>query len=324
MNNIENRPSVAPTTATRKPVIAIMGEFSVGKSTLSNLLLGANPLPVKVTATQLPPVWISYGDRSPFREDLEGNVFPVDLTRLDEVPLEETSIIRIFLQSENLELCDFIDMPGISDPNMDSEVWERVIPNADAVIWCTHATQAWRQSEAAVWKTMRPELFENSFLLITRIDKLLSARDRKKVIKRVARETDGLFSDLFPISLTQAMEATEDRELWEKCGAEAFTQSLVDLMHKLSGENVAPDQPAPRTVRPQIVENTEPNIVRLDAPAGAPYVRPNRVVPSRVKDLTPTDRTFRRPDRPAATISTDAGREPRQIDRPQTGARDII
>ena len=55
-----------------KPVIAIMGEFSVGKSTLSNLLIGSNPLPVKVTATQLPPIWLSYGEQDPFREDLDG------------------------------------------------------------------------------------------------------------------------------------------------------------------------------------------------------------------------------------------------------------
>jgi len=33
----------------RRPRIALMGEFSAGKSTLSNLLLGARPLPEKVT-----------------------------------------------------------------------------------------------------------------------------------------------------------------------------------------------------------------------------------------------------------------------------------
>ena len=41
-----------------------------------------------------------------------------------------------------LELCDIIDFPGISDPNMPAEVWQRVISKADAVIWCSHAVQA--------------------------------------------------------------------------------------------------------------------------------------------------------------------------------------
>ena len=40
----------------RKPVIALMGEFSAGKSTLLNLLVGRNILPTQVTATRMPPV----------------------------------------------------------------------------------------------------------------------------------------------------------------------------------------------------------------------------------------------------------------------------
>ena len=43
------------------------------------------------------------------------------------------------------------DMPGVSDPSMQQQYWEDVVKTNDHVIWCTHATQAWRQSEAAIW-----------------------------------------------------------------------------------------------------------------------------------------------------------------------------
>ena len=67
-----------------RPVIALMGEFSAGKSTLANLLLGEGRSPVQVTATQLPPVWFSYGSEAPYKVDLDGNedpnaLFPQDL-----------------------------------------------------------------------------------------------------------------------------------------------------------------------------------------------------------------------------------------------------
>ena len=106
-------PQTVKTDATpaRKPRLAIMGEFSVGKSTLSNLLLGASPLPVKVTATQLPPVWLSHGTQAPYREDLAGNKSPVDLDNLALVPLDETAVIRIFLEADILEMFDLIYMP---------------------------------------------------------------------------------------------------------------------------------------------------------------------------------------------------------------------
>ncbi len=220
----------------RKPVLALMGEFSAGKSTLANLLIGSQYLPVQVVATRLPPVWITYGSEPPYCVDLAGNKHSVDLDRLIDVPLNETMYISISQQHDMLQQCDLIDMPGISDPNMSVEVWQRLIPKADAVIWCTHATQAWRQSEAAVWAEMPDELYERSVLLLTRFDKLVSEKDRTRVIKRVKRETAGLFADLLPISLLQATQTQDDFDAWAKSGAEEFAQKLAELLHRLSEE----------------------------------------------------------------------------------------
>jgi GTPase Era involved in 16S rRNA processing len=41
--------------------VAILGEFSSGKSTLANVLLGRVSSPVRVTATQVPPIWYTHG-----------------------------------------------------------------------------------------------------------------------------------------------------------------------------------------------------------------------------------------------------------------------
>ena len=281
----------------RKPRLAIMGEFSAGKSTLSNLLIGSQPLPVKVTATQLPPVWISYGDQVPYREDLNGDVHEVDLNNLDAVSLADTALIRIFLKSEILELCDLIDMPGISDPNMDAAVWERVLPIADGVIWCSHATQAWRQSEAAVWKSVPEKLYANSFLLLTRYDKLLNQSDRERVVKRVMRETKGMFAGIYPISLTNAIAAQDDRGQWELSGAEEFAQDLIDLVQDLS-LRLEPPVPMQPVVQAQPTPEPAENVLRLDEakPSNPQPVNPGRIMPSRVQVGVSAART-RRPAR---------------------------
>jgi hypothetical protein len=221
---------------TRKPRIAIMGEFSSGKSTLCNVLMGAKPLLEKVTATQLPPVWLSYGPDDAYTKGLDGHAYDLDLAELEQVSLETTEHIRIFMKSDILRYCDLIDMPGISDPSMSSEVWERMAHMADAVLWCTHATQAWRQSESGVWSTFPKEMQHNSLLLITRFDKLVNESDRAKVLKRVKQETEGLFSEVYPVSLLQAMKAGEDEEKWAESGADAFARALFDVIHRIVDE----------------------------------------------------------------------------------------
>ncbi len=220
-------------TGARHPRVALMGEFSAGKSTLSNLLIGQSALPVNVTATQLPPVWISYGDDAPYKVGLDGEELDID-TSFTGVSVNDTRHVRVFLESKFLEHCDLIDMPGISDPNMAAEVWQRVIHEADIVLWCSHATQAWRQSEAAVWATMPPDLYEKSLLLLTRMDRILSERDRDRVVRRVRRETEGLFRDVLPVSLIKAVEANGDPELWAESGADALITTLMGLVDEVA------------------------------------------------------------------------------------------
>lgn len=257
-----------------KPVLCLMGEFSAGKSTLSNLLIKTAALPVNVTATQLPPVWISKGDEAPYRVGLDGRKFDIELENLEAVSVEDTAFIRIFHDAELLDHCDLIDMPGISDPNMDADVWQRVIPYADAVIWCTHATQAWRQSEAAVWSMLPKELYPNSFLLLTRMDKILSERDQMRVVKRVGRETVGLFKELFPISLTRALAADGDAEKWSASGAQDFSDGLQALLAEI-GERKA-----------DFAESQVP--VEPDEPAK--FVMPSRVQPKKLLARRTTSR----------------------------------
>lgn len=224
----------------RLPRVCLMGEFSAGKSTLSNLLIGSPAVPVNVTATQLPPVWISHGTDTPYRVGLDGETTDVDLENLEDVNVEDTGHIRIFNEAKFLKMCDLIDMPGISDPNMAAEVWQRMIHHADIVIWCSHATQAWRQSEAAVWSHMPKELHEKSILLLTRMDRILSERDRGRVVKRVQKEAGSMFRKILPVSLIKAVEAGEDPQAWEESGA----GDLLTMLSTLVGEVANGEMPA--------------------------------------------------------------------------------
>lgn len=269
----------APAEAERRPRVALMGEFSAGKSTLSNLLIGRPALPVNVTATQLPPVWMSYGHEPSYKIGLDGVEYEVD-EKFSGVSVRDTRCVRIFLESKFLKNCDLIDMPGISDPNMDAEVWQRVIGEADIVIWCSHATQAWRQSEAAVWSTLPRELYDRSLLLLTRMDRILSERDRVRVVKRVQSETQGMFRQVLPVSLIQAVEARGDEEAWAASGADDLVRALIGLTDEVATGSIG--RRVSRKLQP---EGVGAKARSLDDAIGERVVeRPARIVmPTRVR-----------------------------------------
>ena len=164
----------------------------------------------------------------------DGETANIDLENLEKARVEDTGHIRIFNEAKFLKMCDLIDMPGISDPNMAADVWQRMIHHADIVIWCSHATQAWRQSEAAVWSQMPKELHEKSILLLTRMDRILSERDRARVVKRVEKEAGDMFRKILPVSLIKAVEAGEDPQAWEDSGASALLTTLSGLVNEVN------------------------------------------------------------------------------------------
>lgn len=283
-----------------KPCIALMGEFSAGKTTLANLLIGYEPLPVQVIATQLPPVRIVYGDGEPFKVDLDGEVSPVDLEALDRTSLKETAYLQIFSREDILQHCDLIDMPGISDPNMPAEVWERMIGEADGVLWCSPATQAWRQSEAAVWSALPFELRDRSLLLLTRMDKLTSPDDRDRVLSRVKQETAGLFADVLPISLLLATKEQDNFALWQQSGADALARGLIDILNEISTgfakQEVAdvrlPALETPETILQQGQQDAAPGariLPRRPVMTGTKTARPSRSGLVEARPPYPTD-----------------------------------
>lgn len=273
------------TSPNRTPRIALMGEFSAGKSTLANLLLGQDSSPVQVTATQLPPVWYRMGAPQAQRLTAEGEALPLALDDWRGVRPGDTRMISVTLEADLLHACELIDMPGTSDPNMVPDFWQEYLPQVDLVIWCTPANQAWRQSEAALWEQVPPHLWTKSLLLITRWDKLQTERDRARVLARVKAEAGPLFREVLPIALTHALAARDDDTALAASGAAALVRFLC---HALDGLETPP--PAPRPAAPPPPEAT--------TAAPAPAACPGKIVPRRITRARPDGTASRAEARP--------------------------
>ena len=294
---------VNSTPQTRKTRVALMGEFSSGKSTLSNLLLGEAPLPMKVTATRLPPVLITHGETATYVVCHDGSEREIEQHEIEQICPDETRLIRLHRKADLLQICDLYDMPGISDPNLPIEMWQPLIKDIDCVVWCTHATQAWRQSEAAMWDKISRSSAGESILLVTQIDKLRNGLERLRVLNRLEAETAGKFKAIFPISLLQAIEAGEDFTIWQESGATAFVEYLVTHLLQMprshqqsqSGDSARREESSSELTFEHVAEVVEEEPSRDSALVTTPAdcadtarVTPRRVrIRTRIKPRTP-------------------------------------
>jgi hypothetical protein len=226
----------APVTM-RRPVLGLMGEFSAGKTTLLNVLVGRELLPTRVTATRVPPIWLSYGPEQAHYVDTEGAHHSITLAELETVPLDGVAFIKIMTEAEVLADVDLFDTPGISDPNISDEVRLAIVQHLDAVLWCTHATQAWRESERSAWMSMPDKLREKSQMLVTRAD-TLSARDQERVMRRMRREAGEMFNAVRPISSVSAAEAmiSGDAAALAESGLPALRTAMSEIAAAISAE----------------------------------------------------------------------------------------
>ena len=185
-----------PVAPRRKPRIMVAGEFSAGKSRLINALVGKVILPSNVTSTALPPMWLTGPGVASTIVWRDGSVSGYDADRIEEIDIEQTAFCILSVDAPILRHVDLIDTPGNSDPNIPSECWERMLPYADGLVWCSSAMQAWKQSEKANCALMPEELRRQSLLVVTQADRMPDAKSAEKVLRRVRREALPVLNDV--------------------------------------------------------------------------------------------------------------------------------
>lgn len=214
-----------------------MGEFSAGKSTLLNLILGQTVLPTQVTATSMPVIWMTYGE-TPAAHSLsyDGQLGSFDLANLKDQGAQGHLLIRLALRSETLKRSDVIDTPRISDRRLATDALDFIWPYLDFVVWCSAANQAWRQSEKAVWQKMPQETPDLSVLALTRADMMKKANTLETVVKRCETETAGMFRLVQPIATVPALRAMDedgnvsDQDAWNESHVEALFSAIKDSL----------------------------------------------------------------------------------------------
>jgi energy-coupling factor transporter ATP-binding protein EcfA2 len=240
--------------------VAITGEFNSGKSSLANLMVGIDSLPTAVVSNSRIPTLLYYAERPEIFAVLSHSVrMPIRADR----PMQANSAVRleVGLPSARLKTAQIIDLPGLADPQFDDGAAELAPHNVDAVLWCTIATQAWKESERLAWRRISTRLRRRGVLVVTHRDLLRDRQDEAKVLLRLHDTAGPEFQDIVmlstlagaepaliglpddehkvarPVSNFDALEVTVDRlldSIRQARGAEAIEVTNRIAQHALS------------------------------------------------------------------------------------------
>ncbi|MES0825127.1 dynamin family protein [Ruegeria sp. SCP11] len=215
--------------------IGFAGEFGAGKSSLANMLAGADILPTGPQHLKLPLVIVAYSDIPETTVGWWGKEPKVySGIALEKAAADEPDFISVGLNTPALQEISLFDLPGTGALDDTYKQTLDLLKFVDCAIWCTNGTNAWRETERHLWAQVPPELRANSLLAVTHAD-LPPVRDAlDRVLSRLNKEKGDYFRSVVPIGTpvavrAMAQEPEPDFALWENCGGQELAEQVLQI-----------------------------------------------------------------------------------------------
>ena len=120
-------------------------------------------------------------------------------------------LIEVGLPLGFLKRMELVEVRAFPDGKATSPS-RRVFRGVDSTIWCTLATQAWKETEILTLKSVPPVHRKSSLMLVTYKDAIRNAKDEAKILTRLRHSTKSLFNDVVLVSLRDAVQSLLDRD----------------------------------------------------------------------------------------------------------------
>jgi tetratricopeptide (TPR) repeat protein/GTP-binding protein EngB required for normal cell division len=194
-------------------LVTVMGEFSSGKSSFVNALIGAEVAPVGATPTTGTINLVKHGREKIGRlryqngtiEELEWSALQKRLEAFGPEQTRAVELCELLLPLPELEYVHLVDTPGLNSMIPEHEaVARRFFARADAVVWVLSAGQAGKSTEREALRSVRDQGVR-ILAVMNKIDQL-SPEDVKAATAYVEGEFKGLVGMVVPFSARRALE----------------------------------------------------------------------------------------------------------------------
>lgn len=193
--------------------VAIVGQFSSGKSTFLNALLSKDVLPTGITPVTSKVNYINYAKE--YKLKVTYNSGADEYHPLESIsnftdqryPIEDIKYITLYAPMEILKDISFVDTPGLNSQSLsDTQVTKKILRNVDGIIWLTLLDNAGKESESQILSQYLQNFKDKSLCVLNQKDKF----DEKQVettVSYVQKSFGEFFARVIPISAKQALDS---------------------------------------------------------------------------------------------------------------------
>jgi hypothetical protein len=162
-------------------------------------------------------------------------------------PAADTArLVELILPHPFLQRAELLES-RLYPPGSENSVLRRAFRPIDMAVWCTLATQAWKETEREAWQRFPPSLGRDALLVVTYKDALANAKEEARLMSRLRRDAGPFFAGMLTVSARRAMEALgasgqgkiADAPRWERSAAAAFEAALDEALKGLHRRRLA-------------------------------------------------------------------------------------
>ncbi|KAA0259410.1 hypothetical protein FHQ18_00595 [Deferribacter autotrophicus] len=231
---------------TEKPLkLAILGEFSCGKSSFINRLIGMDILPTGFMPVTSAVTVLEYSEKEKIEityKESSGNIITKEYDGYDKLRFFQNQQenkefiniqkIRVFINNEILKYFHIIDTPGFNDPNNLGELTKSIFDDINYVIWIFKASQAGKETERIYLEEFKSKSLykDNIYAVVNFGDEVVSdPNEYENVSNEILENLQIQFGDYFVNDEIFLISCVKKDEFW----SEKFALLEGDLREKV-------------------------------------------------------------------------------------------
>ena len=221
--------------------VAIVGQFSSGKSTFLNALLSKDILPTGITPVTSKVNFLNYGEEYKLKVTYKNGANEYHaLENINKFTdqresVEEIKYLSLYAPLEILKEISFVDTPGLNSQSLsDTKTTKKILRDVDGIIWLSLIDSAGKESEAEILTTYLKNFKNKSLCVLNQKDKF-SEEQLAFTLDYIKTKFSEYFSEVIPISAKQALDSRVQQQ--DILIQEALFE-LQDQFKKMSKESL--------------------------------------------------------------------------------------